>query len=1040
MNQAAASTASTDATESSVAAPAPSTDAASVTDATASVSIPVMDEAVAPMLPDGRFTGVGVKGLHFPRRWTTPGVHPYDQIDWEIRTAGIGNEKGVSVFEQKDVEVPAFWSQLATNVVVSKYFRGHLGTPERETSVRQLIDRVVNTITGWAEGQHYFATDEDLNAFQAELTHLLVHQKMSFNSPVWFNVGVEEHPQCSACFINSVQDTMSSIMDLAKTEAMLFKFGSGAGSNLSTIRSSKEKMSGGGTASGPVSFMRGYDAFAGVVKSGGKTRRAAKMVILDIGHPDIEEFINSKIKEEKKAWALIEAGYDPSFTGEAYGSVAFQNANHSVRVTDDYMRAVTADGTWTTHAVRGGADMDTYKARTLFREMAEAAWLCGDPGIQYDTTINDWNPVANSDRQYATNPCSEFSFLNDTSCNLASLNLMKFVGADGEFDVEGFRYASRLTITAQEILVDNAHYPTPKITDNSHLYRPLGLGYANLGALLMSRGLAYDSPEGQAYAAAITSIMTAEAYRQSAIIARDHGGPFAEYAKNREPFLRVIEKHRDASHGIPQKLGLPNDLHRAARDIWDETLELGKANGYRSAQVSLLAPTGTIAFMMDCDTTGIEPDIALVKYKKLVGEGFLKIVNQTVPGALRKLAYTPEQVDAIIAYVNERETIEGAPELKPEHLSVFDCAFKPMNGTRSIHYLGHLRMMSAVQPFLSGAISKTVNMPENATPAEIEQVYLEGWRLGLKAIAIYRDNSKRSQPLNTGKKKEGAEAGAAAAGAGATPTAVIEPKAYRHRLPAERQAITHKFDIAGHEGYITVGLYDDGQPGEIFLKMAKEGSTISGLMDTFATTVSVALQYGVPLHDLVHKFAHVRFEPSGFTSNPEIPIAKSIIDYIFRWLGSRFLPADDRATLGLVDRSVTAESSVRPLTLGLGGSGAAGSGGAGTSGSASSGAAGQASPSSGGAGSSDAPRGAASSPATAVAAPGTGSPSTTPASNGNGKSAGTRNTLSSLGIGRGQVTFSAQADAPSCAECGSIMVRNGSCYKCLNCGSTSGCS
>src|ERR1035437_5039299 len=892
MSQAAESTTSTAATAPSVAAPAPSTDAtapstaapapsvapAPSTDATASVAIPVMDEAVAPMLPDGRFTGVGAKGLHFPRRWTTPGVHPYDQIDWEIRTAGIGNEKGVSVFEQKDVEVPAFWSQLATNVVVSKYFRGHLGTPERETSVRQLIDRVVNTITGWAEGQHYFATAEDLNAFQAELTHLLVHQKMSFNSPVWFNVGVEEHPQCSACFINSVQDTMSSIMDLAKTEAMLFKFGSGAGSNLSTIRSSKEKMSGGGTASGPVSFMRGYDAFAGVVKSGGKTRRAAKMVILDVDHPDIEEFINCKIKEEKKAWALIEAGYDPSFTGEAYGSVAFQNANHSVRVTDDYMRAVTADGTWTTHAVRGGADMDTYKARDLFREMAEAAWLCGDPGIQYDTTINDWNPVANSDRQYATNPCSEFSFLNDTSCNLASLNLMKFVGADGEFDVEGFRYASRLTITAQEILVDNAHYPTPKITDNSHLYRPLGLGYANLGALLMSRGLAYDSPEGQAYAAAITSIMTAEAYRQSAIIARDHGGPFSEYAKNREPFLRVIEKHRDASHGIPQKLGLPNDLHRAARDIWDETLALGKAHGYRNAQTTLLAPTGTIAFMMDCDTTGVEPDIALVKYKKLVGEGFLKIVNQTVPGALRKLGYTPEQVDAIIAYINERETIEGAPELKPEHLPVFACAFKPMNGTRSIHYLGHLRMMSAVQPFLSGAISKTVNMPENATAEEIETVYLEGWRLGLKAIAIYRDNSKRSQPLNTGKKKDTSEADAlAVAGAAALAAASVEPKAYRRRLPNERTAITHKFDISGHEGYITVGLYPDGQPGEIFLTMAKEGSTISGLMDSFATTVSVALQYGVPLHDLVHKFAHVRFEPSGFTSNPEIPIAKSII-------------------------------------------------------------------------------------------------------------------------------------------------------------------
>ena len=1004
--------------------------------------------ATAPMLPDGRFTGIGVKGLTFPRRWTRLGVHPYDEIEWETRIAAIGNEKGVNVFEQKDVEVPAFWSQLATNVVVSKYFRGHLGTPERETSVRQLIDRVVNTITSWAETKHYFATDEDLRAFQAELTHLLVHQKLAFNSPVWFNVGVEAHPQCSACFINSVQDTMSSIMDLAKTEAMLFKFGSGAGSNLSTIRSSREKMSGGGTASGPVSFMRGYDAFAGVVKSGGKTRRAAKMVILDVTHPDIREFINCKLREEKKAWALIEAGYDPSFTGEAYGSVAFQNANHSVRVTDDFMRAVAADGSWTTHAVVGGAPMDTFRAHDLFHEMAEAAWVCGDPGIQYDTTINDWNPVANSDRQHATNPCSEFSFLDDTSCNLASLNLMKFVRDDGEFDVEAFRYASRLTITAQEILVDNASYPTPKITENSHLFRPLGLGYANLGALLMSRGLAYDSSEGQAYAGAITSIMTAEAYRQSAIIARDHGGPFAEYRKNEEPFLRVIEKHRDAAHGIPDKAGLPVDLHRAARDIWDETLALGREHGYRNAQTSLLAPTGTISFMLDCDTTGIEPDIALVKYKKLVGEGFLKIVNQTVPAALRKLGYTAAQVDAIVAYINERETIEGAPELKPEHLSVFDCAFKPMNGTRSIHYLGHLRMMSAVQPFLSGAISKTVNMPENATADEIETVYLEGWRMGLKAIAIYRDNSKRSQPLNTGKKKE-KEVEAAAPMTAPTP---LEPKAYRRRLPAERQAITHKFDIAGHEGYITVGLYDDGQPGEIFLKMAKEGSTISGLMDSFATMVSVALQYGVPLHDLVHKFAHVRFEPSGFTSNPEIPIAKSIIDYIFRWLGSRFLPPEDRATLGLVDRSAAAESSVQPLNFGLGGSSGAGS--AGSSGSGPSAAPSPASPSSG-ATAVAAPEDEPPSPPTAresstetpkANAGGVGSASAIPVhTNGNGKSNGngaaaTRAMLGSFGIGRAQVTFTSQADAPSCADCGSIMVRNGSCYKCLNCGSTSGCS
>jgi ribonucleoside-diphosphate reductase alpha chain len=817
-------------------------------------------------------------------------------------------------------------------------------------------------------------------------------------------------------------------------------------------------MSGGGTASGPVSFMRGYDAFAGVVKSGGKTRRAAKMVILDVGHPDIEEFINSKLKEEKKAWALIEQGYDASFTGEAYGSVAFQNANHSVRVTDDYMRAVVSDGDWTTHAVRGGAPMDTFKARKLFHEIADAAWVCGDPGIQYDTTINDWNPVANSARQHATNPCSEFSFLDDTSCNLASLNLMKFVRDDGEFDVEGFRYASRLTITAQEILVDNAGYPTPAITSNSHLFRPLGLGFANLGALLMNRGLAYDSAEGQAYAGAISSIMTAEAYRQSAIIARDHGGPFAEYRKNEEPFLRVIEKHRDAAHSIPDKAGVPKDLHRAARDIWDETLTLGRANGYRNAQTTLLAPTGTIAFMMDCDTTGIEPDIALVKYKKLVGEGFLKIVNQTVPGALRKLGYTPDQVDAIVAYVNERDTIEGAPDLQPEHLSVFDCAFKPMNGTRSIGYMGHLRMMSAVQPFLSGAISKTVNMPENATPEEIETVYLEGWRMGLKAIAIYRDNSKRSQPLNTGKKKEGATSAeiaaatavlAAAGVAAAGPALAVEPKAYRRRLPSERTAITHKFDISGHEGYITVGLYPDGQPGEIFLKMAKEGSTISGLMDSFATTVSVALQYGVPLHDLVHKFAHVRFEPSGFTSNPEIPIAKSIIDYIFRWLGSRFLPPEDRATLGLVDRSAVAETSVQPLNLGLGGASSADSGGAGTAGSGSSGTAGPASAGSGTTavaapeevakstlpareGSTELPRNTAAP----ISGNGNGSGSA-PGSNGNGKP---RVTLGNLGIGKAQVTFTSQADAPSCAECGSIMVRNGSCYKCLNCGSTSGCS
>jgi ribonucleoside-diphosphate reductase alpha chain len=846
--------------------------------------------------PNGKPT----KGLTFERRWTTPGIHPYDEITWERRDASIGNESGKSVFEQKDVEVPNFWSQLATNVVVSKYFRGHLNTPERETSVRQLIDRVVNTIAAWAETQHYFATDEDLQTFKAELTHLLVHQKMSFNSPVWFNVGIEEKPQCSACFINSVQDSMSSIMDLAKTEAMLFKFGSGAGSNLSTIRSSKEKMSGGGTASGPVSFMKGYDAFAGVVKSGGKTRRAAKMVILDAGHPDVLEFIDSKLNEEKKAWALIEQGYDPSFTGEAYGSVFFQNANHSVRVTDEFMKAVEGDQEWTTHNVVGGGPAETYKARDIFRRMADAAWVCGDPGIQYDSTINDWHTSANTDRIFASNPCSEYMFLNDTACNLASLNLMKFVDADGEFDPEAYRYAAKVTITAQEILVDNASYPTPKIEENSHKFRPLGLGYANLGALLMSRGLAYDSDEGRNFAAALTAIMHGEAYKQSAIIARDHGGPFQEYKINEQPFLRVIGKHRDAAYRIPVA-GVPKDLVRHAHQVYDEALELGKKYGYRNAQVTVLAPTGTIAFMMDCDTTGVEPDIALIKYKKLVGEGFLKIVNQTVPSALKKLGYTAEQVEEILEYVNDRETIEGAPHVKPEHLPVFDCAFKPANGVRSIHYMGHVRMMGAIQPFLSGAISKTVNMPEAATAEEIEQVYLEGWKQGLKAIAIYRDNSKRSQPLSTSKKSgsDAVETETVAKLKKELEKAQAEAALpHRRRLPAERTAVTHRFDIAGHEGYITVGLYPDGQPGEIFLKMAKEGSTVSGLMDSFATTVSVALQYGVPLRDLVNKFAHVRFEPSGFTGNQEIPIAKSIVDYIFRWLGSRFLSTRRRRRSG----------------------------------------------------------------------------------------------------------------------------------------------
>jgi ribonucleoside-diphosphate reductase alpha chain len=1002
--------------------------------------------------------GKPTKGLTFERRWTTPGIHPYDEITWEYRTAGISSETGKSVFEQKNVEVPNFWSQLATNVVVSKYFRGHLDTPERETSVRQLIDRVVNTIAGWAETQHYFATDADLKTFQAELTHLLVHQKMAFNSPVWFNVGIEQKPQCSACFINSVQDSMSSIMDLAKTEAMLFKFGSGAGSNLSTIRSSKEKMSGGGTASGPVSFMKGYDAFAGVVKSGGKTRRAAKMVILDAGHPDILEFVDSKLNEEKKAWALIEQGYDPSFTGEAYGSVFFQNANHSVRVTDEFMKAVENDQEWTTHNVVDGAPADTYKAKDIFRRMADAAHVCGDPGIQYDTTINDWHTSANTDRIHASNPCSEYMFLNDTACNLASLNLMKFVDADGEFDPEAYRFAAKVTLTAQEILVDNASYPTPKIEENSHKFRPLGLGYANLGALLMSRGLAYDSDEGRNFAAALTAIMHGEAYKQSSIVARDHGGPFVEYKVNEQPFLRVIGKHRDAAYKIPVD-GVPADLIRHAHQVYDEALELGKKHGYRNAQVTVLAPTGTIAFMMDCDTTGVEPDIALIKYKKLVGEGFLKIVNQTVPAALKKLGYSATQVEEILEYVNERETIEGAPHLKLEHLPVFDCAFKPANGVRSIHYMGHVRMMGAIQPFISGAISKTVNMPEAATAEEIEQVYLEGWKQGLKAIAIYRDNSKRSQPLSTGKKAPGEVVDTEAVTKLKKELAKAQKEAalpHRRRLPAERSAITHRFDIAGHEGYITVGLYPDGQPGEIFLKMAKEGSTVSGLMDSFATTVSVALQYGVPLRDLVNKFAHVRFEPSGFTGNQEIPIAKSIVDYIFRWLGSRFLSTDEKATLGLIDRSAITDASSEPAQPAAAATVTIDSTQGEISGVSEAGApptASETPPSQSGSApesaSVSAPQGSAAEAAPrdelSVIASNPVGAANGHAANGNGKAHGNGGASGgggamTLSLGATKVSFQTQADAPSCAECGSIMVRNGSCYKCLNCGSTSGCS
>ena len=906
-------------------------------------------------------------GLEFLRFFSREGVDPFDEIEWELRTAVIGNEKGETVFEQRDVEIPKTWSQQATNIVVSKYFRGQLGTPERERSVKQLIGRVVDTITNWARAQEYFTSEDDLRAFSDDLKHLLVHQRAAFNSPVWFNCGFEAAPQCSACFINSVDDTMESILTLAKTEGMLFKFGSGTGTNLSPIRSSREGLAGGGTASGPVSFMKGYDAFAGVIKSGGKTRRAAKMVVLNADHPDIVEFINCKVEEERKAWALIDGGYDGSFNGPAYASVFFQNSNNSVRVEDDFMRGVLDDGEWQTHAVTDGRVMDTHRARDLMHMIAEGTHVCGDPGMQFDTTINEWHTCPNTARINASNPCSEYMFLDDSACNLASLNLMQFLTADerAEFDVAAFRAAVRTLVTAQEIIVNNASYPTKAIGQNSHDYRPLGLGYANLGALLMSRGVPYDGEEARAYAAAITALMTGEAYAQSARIARDHGGPFAGYAKNREPFLRVVRKHRAALKDVNAD-HVPDDLCQAAAESWHDAVELGEADGYRNAQVTVLAPTGTIGFMMDCDTTGVEPDIALVKYKKLVGGGLMRIVNQTVSMALDWLGYSDEHVKEIVEYIDDHETIEGAPHLHPEHLAVFDCAFKPANGRRSIQYMGHIKMIGATQPFISGAISKTINVPKEATIEQIEQAYVDAWRLGTKAVSIYRDGSKRMQPLNT---LRGSSVGSLAV------KEMIQP--VRHKLPDERDAITHKFDIAGHEGYITVGLFEDGSPGEIFLVMAKEGSTISGFADAFAQAVSYALQYGVPLQVLVDKFSHVRFEPSGLTKNPDVRLAKSIVDYIFRWMATKFLSPEAQYRAGVNVRGEQAEvgTEVEQLIL-----------------------------------SEPEPESRKSS------APDAAKVRATP------------------------YAIQNDEDAPPCSTCGSIMIRNGACYKCANCGATSGCA
>ena len=907
--------------------------------------------------------------FRYMRRYTKPGTHPYDSIKWAVRDAIITDHKGQVIFEQKGVEVPSFWSQTATNIVASKYFRGRLETPEREFSARQLIARVAGTIANWGRQGKYFLDEEESAAFEAELVHILLYQMAAFNSPVWFNVGVEERPQCSACFINSVHDDMRSIMQLAMTEGMLFKYGSGTGSNLSSLRSSKEHLSTGGRASGPVSFMKGFDAFAGVIKSGGRTRRAAKMVILNVDHPDIVEFIWSKAREEKKAWALIDAGYDGSVDGEAYSSIFFQNANHSVRVADEFMHAVVEEREWKTRYITTGKAAEAYKAQDLMRQIAEAAYVCGDPGIQFDTTVNNWHPCPNTGRINASNPCSEYMFLDDSACNLASLNLMKFRTPSGEFDVESFKHAVDVIISAQEILVDSASYPTPVIEKNSHEYRPLGLGYANLGALLMARGLPYDSDEGRNYAAAISSLMSGRAYATSSMIAK-RLGPFKGYTINEKPFLNVIDMHRAHTYKIPQ-LGVPKEMLDAAIKSWDETLSFGERFGYRNAQISVIAPTGTIAFMMDCDTTGIEPDIALVKYKWLVGGGVIKIVNNTVPEALKRIGYSNGQTDEILQYLQDRDTIEGAPHLKPEHLPVFDCAFKPAKGRRSIHYMGHVKMMAAVQPFISGAISKTVNMPNDVSVEEIMETYVTAWKMGLKAIAIYRDGSKRTQPLTTTIKEQEK---------GELKVEEDAYKPYRKRLPDERAAITHKFTIAGNEGYLIAGLYNDGSPGEIFVVMSKEGSTISGLMDAFSTSISLALQYGVPLKVLINKFVHTRFEPSGWTNNPEIRIAKSVVDYIFRWLGLKFLSKEDQEALGLTK---TTEEDLATQTR-LNGQ-------------------------------------------------------MPPKQHAQAKTLETIISTKTVKDEPNLFTFDPQSDAPPCDNCGMIMVRNGSCYKCLNCGNTSGC-
>ena len=935
------------------------------------------------------------RGLRFKPVFCPADVlDPFETTEWELRSAAIKDEQGNLLFEQTDCEIPADWSQLATNVVVNKYFYGEIGTSERESSVRQLIHRVTRTIADWGLEDGYFASADDGEQFYRELTWLCLHQHGAFNSPVWFNVGLYhqydvrgdrctwhwdpetetvtqpenpyEFPQGSACFIQSVDDTMEDIMRLVSSEAMLFKFGSGTGTDLSTLRSCREKLAGGGQPSGPLSFMRVFDQVAGVVKSGGKTRRAAKMQSLKVWHPDVLEFIECKWNEEQKAQTLIASGkYDANFNGEAYSSIAFQNANLSVRVTDAFLQAVEQNERWVTHWVtdpdQAGPEWD---ARFLLDRMAECAWHCGDPGVQYDTTINRWHTCPNSGPINASNPCSEYMFLDDSACNLASVNLMKFRRPNGSFDVDRFQAACRIFLVAQEILVDRASYPTAPIAENSHRFRPLGLGYANLGGLLMSLGLPYDSDAGRGHCGCITAILHGTANLTSIELARAVG-PFADYEKNREPMNRVMRMHRDAVAEIDS--AAPDDLRSVASDIWDRVVDEGRQYGFRNAQVTVLAPTGTIGFMMDCATTGIEPDIALVKYKQLAGGGMLKIVNQMVPMALDFLGYEAEQIDSIVDYLDKNNTIEGCPDLQEEHLPVFDCAFQPENGTRSISWRAHIRMMAAAQPFLSGAISKTVNMPHDVTPQDIADAYLWAWHLGLKAIAVYRDGSKQSQPLSTTTEEEANAAGGSA----------VKPR--RERLPDTRQSITHKFNIVGHEGYITVGLYPDGRPGELFIVMAKEGSTVGGLMDSFGTATSICLQYGVPLEVLVNKFSHTRFEPMGFTTDPDIRIAKSVIDYIFRWLGKTFLPDDSGAGQKDAVQQDNA-SAIDEMDF-------------------------------------------AAKIVSAKQQP----------PNGNGSVPNPGDVLS-------QQFAKFQGDAPSCDNCGAITVRNGNCYLCHNCGNSLGCS